>query len=145
MSDVCLSVVLRLAAELILALLQLGHGLWLSLSPSVGPLLHVHPSQALNLSPQQLKDRKVEHLDIASHERDMWTRLIAKSGIDPSKLVSKKLRRGPLTAGWQVSREWLNCSQMKNLTRSLQSLMTIFLNHDQQNIRSKNLHVWQVI
>ncbi|CAI7848396.1 unnamed protein product [Closterium sp. NIES-53] len=56
---------------------------------------------ALGLSEEQLKQRKVERVDIASHERDMWTRLIAKSGVDPSKLALPKAKRGPLAPGWQ--------------------------------------------
>ncbi|CAI5473082.1 unnamed protein product [Closterium sp. Yama58-4] len=60
---------------------------------------------ALGLSEEQVKQRKVERVDIASHERDMWTRLIAKSGIDPSKLALPKAKRGPLAPGWQATCE----------------------------------------
>ncbi|GJP67955.1 hypothetical protein CLOP_g24712, partial [Closterium sp. NIES-67] len=60
---------------------------------------------ALGLDEAQLKQRKVERLDIASHDRDMWSRLIAKSGIDPSKVTLTKTNRGPLTPGWQSTCE----------------------------------------
>ncbi|CAI5953928.1 unnamed protein product [Closterium sp. NIES-64] len=60
---------------------------------------------ALGLSEEQVKQRKVERVDIASHERDMWTRLIAKSGVDPSKLALPKAKRGPLAPGWQEACE----------------------------------------
>ncbi|CAI5521699.1 unnamed protein product [Closterium sp. Naga37s-1] len=60
--------------------------------------------RALGLSEEQVKQRKVERVDIASHERDMWTRLIAKSGVDPSKLALPKAKRGPLAPGWQGER-----------------------------------------
>ncbi|CAI5962320.1 unnamed protein product [Closterium sp. NIES-64] len=61
--------------------------------------------RALGLSEEQVKQRKVERVDIASHERDMWTRLIAKSGVDPSKLALPKAKRGPLAPGWQEACE----------------------------------------
>eukprot|EP00475_Leptophrys_vorax_P030996 TRINITY_DN46797_c0_g1_i1.p1 TRINITY_DN46797_c0_g1~~TRINITY_DN46797_c0_g1_i1.p1 ORF type:complete len:312 (-),score=12.79 TRINITY_DN46797_c0_g1_i1:498-1433(-) len=58
---------------------------------------------ALGLDADVLRLRKVERLDIASHERDMWSRMIAKSGVDPSKLPTNKRNRGPLAPGWQSS------------------------------------------
>lgn len=60
---------------------------------------------ALNLPAEKLSLRKVDKVDIASVERDMWTRMIAKSGIDPSKYRSAKMDRGPLLPGWQESCE----------------------------------------
>eukprot|EP00475_Leptophrys_vorax_P032924 TRINITY_DN5137_c0_g1_i4.p1 TRINITY_DN5137_c0_g1~~TRINITY_DN5137_c0_g1_i4.p1 ORF type:complete len:240 (-),score=6.86 TRINITY_DN5137_c0_g1_i4:11-730(-) len=56
---------------------------------------------ALNLSPEDLAIRKVDNVDIASGDRCMWSRIIARKPTDPSKITLEKLQRGPLKAGWQ--------------------------------------------
>ncbi|CAI7813807.1 unnamed protein product [Closterium sp. NIES-54] len=60
---------------------------------------------ALNLSKAELELRKVDHLDIASADRDMWSRAIARKRTDPSKIALLKLNRGPLAPGWQKTCE----------------------------------------
>lgn len=57
--------------------------------------------QALNLSEEELAERTVDFIDIAVTEKTMFTRLIAKSAIDPSTYQSQKLGRGPLLPGWK--------------------------------------------
>ncbi|CAI5462671.1 unnamed protein product [Closterium sp. Yama58-4] len=56
---------------------------------------------ALKLSDAELELRKVDHVDIASADRDMWSRTIARKRTDPSKIALLKLNRGPLAPGWQ--------------------------------------------
>ncbi|CAI5517221.1 unnamed protein product [Closterium sp. Naga37s-1] len=59
---------------------------------------------ALKLSDAELELRKVDHVDIASADRDMWSRTIARKRTDPSKIALLKLNRGPLAPGWQAQR-----------------------------------------
>ncbi|CAI5517222.1 unnamed protein product [Closterium sp. Naga37s-1] len=59
---------------------------------------------ALNLPKADLALRKVDHVDIASPDRDMWSRIIARKRTDPSKIALLKLNRGPLAPGWQAHR-----------------------------------------
>ncbi|CAI7857557.1 unnamed protein product [Closterium sp. NIES-53] len=56
---------------------------------------------ALKLSDAELELRKVDHVDIASADRDMWSRTIARKRTDPSKIALLKFNRGPLAPGWQ--------------------------------------------
>ncbi|CAI5517216.1 unnamed protein product [Closterium sp. Naga37s-1] len=60
---------------------------------------------ALNLPKADLALRKVDHVDIASPDRDMWSRIIARKRTDPSKIALLKLNRGPLAPGWQKTCE----------------------------------------
>ncbi|CAI6006355.1 unnamed protein product [Closterium sp. NIES-64] len=60
---------------------------------------------ALDLSKADVALRKVDHVDIASADRDMWSRIIARKRTDPSKIALLKLNRGPLAPGWQKTCE----------------------------------------
>lgn len=55
--------------------------------------------QALDLSGAQLKKRQVEMIDIATDPVEKYV-----EEEDPCKFKSQKTGRGPLKAGWHVSR-----------------------------------------
>ncbi|OVA09916.1 Phosphatidylinositol transfer protein [Macleaya cordata] len=53
------------------------------------------------LSKEQLADRQVEIIDIASAVRDYWSYVVGTSHVDLSKFRSLRTDRGPLLEGWQ--------------------------------------------
>ena len=54
------------------------------------------------LSKEQLANRQLENIDIASAASDYWGYIVGISGIDLSKFQSARTGRGPLLEGWQV-------------------------------------------
>uniref|UniRef100_A0A453IBM3 Phosphatidylinositol transfer protein N-terminal domain-containing protein n=1 Tax=Aegilops tauschii subsp. strangulata TaxID=200361 RepID=A0A453IBM3_AEGTS len=62
--------------------------------------LKLHYNQAHNLNSQQLAEREVEIVDIASVSRDYWSKVITAPKVDLTTFKSQRTDRGPLLNGW---------------------------------------------
>ncbi|KVI07901.1 Phosphatidylinositol transfer protein [Cynara cardunculus var. scolymus] len=60
-----------------------------------------HSENVHGLNKQQLADREVEIIDIASTSDDYWSYVIGSNTVDFSKFQSSRTARGPLLEGWQ--------------------------------------------
>uniref|UniRef100_A0A453IBM6 Phosphatidylinositol transfer protein N-terminal domain-containing protein n=1 Tax=Aegilops tauschii subsp. strangulata TaxID=200361 RepID=A0A453IBM6_AEGTS len=65
--------------------------------------LKLHYNQAHNLNSQQLAEREVEIVDIASVSRDYWSKVITAPKVDLTTFKSQRTDRGPLLNGWMDS------------------------------------------
>ncbi|KAJ9542604.1 hypothetical protein OSB04_029110 [Centaurea solstitialis] len=60
-----------------------------------------HSENVHGLNKQQLANREIEIIDIASTSDDYWSYVIGSNDVDFSKFQSLRTTRGPLLEGWQ--------------------------------------------